>query len=116
MRLKTSSMRASAAQLRGTAGEDMPLWQLGGPAFTAAESDVDDLCSMLCARAIQPDASRPGQDHAAGTLLAARLARASKAQLALVALQPASKAAHHAAVLLDALAAFATRSTGNAVH
>jgi len=115
LRLTTSSMRASAAQLRGTAGEDMPLWQLG-PAFTAAESDVDALCSMLCARAIQPDASRPGQDHAAGTLLAARLARASKAQLALIALQPASKAAHHAAVLLDALAAFATRSMGDAVH
>ena len=108
--LRAASATLLVAPPRRPGGDDdpdVPLWRLG-PAFQEAEALVDSLCAYLCGRA----ATQPGDGTATpeADVATAKLARAAKANFALLAMQPSSSALGQAHQLLMALAALAERS------
>lgn len=100
-------MVASPRRAAGDADQDAPLWRLG-QAFTDAEAQVDILCAHLCGRAAA--SAGDGAPASEADVATAKLARAAKANFALLAMQPSSGALGQAHQLLMALAALAERS------
>ena len=102
----SQQLRALAGELESLAGllssgslDELPLWRLG-PLFDVPESRVDTLCALIC------------RGEGVADFDAGKLVRSAKAQLALLALQPATRALQNVLALLRALAAFAESKAG----